>query len=117
MKTEILKITDKLTKDEITSDEAQKLLLSLFGVSSSEKSWLEEELDEANSISDDVEKLEKYNDIASDIANQFTYDMSKLEDAIQVALDEVSNEAKQEIGYWSVCDVTQDIDVTKSWEW
>lgn len=37
MKDEILKIADKLKYDDITTDEAQSLLLALFGVSNN---WL-----------------------------------------------------------------------------
>jgi hypothetical protein len=65
----------------------------------------------------DTERLEALNEIAEDLANEFTYRMRKLEDAIQDALDEVSNEAKEEKGYYHIEDITQDINVKSSSDW
>lgn len=81
-----------------------------------QKSFLEEEIDESRTL-EDVERLEKLNDIASDLGNQFTYDMGILECEIEEALDEVSDEAKEETGYYSVEDITQNIDVKDSNSW
>ncbi len=69
---------------------------------------------EAIEQEDDVEKLHALNTIAEDIANEFTYNMHLLETTIEETLWNVSDEAKEETGYHSVADITQDISVTRS---
>jgi|VirMetMinimDraft_7_1064189.scaffolds.fasta_scaffold23292_2 hypothetical protein len=61
--------------------------------------------------------LDFLNTQASDVANQFSYDMGLLESAIHDALDEVSEESRNELGYHNVSDVTQDIHVKPSYDW
>ena len=72
------------------------------------------EIKEAIEQEDDVEKLYALNTLAEDIANEFTYNMHLLETAIEETLWNVSDEAKEETGYHSVADITQDISVTRS---
>lgn len=60
------------------------------------------------------EKLEQLNIIASDIANQFTFDMSVLEATIEDVLDDLTDDERDEAAYSSIEDVTQDINVTRS---
>jgi gas vesicle protein len=63
------------------------------------------------------DKLYKLNEIAQELANEFTEQMSILEDEIQNALDNTGEKIKEELGYFEVSDVTQDINVTASWEY
>jgi len=76
---------------------------------------LQKEIEESEKL-EDVERLEKLNSIAHDLANQFSYDMGILENAIEIAIEEVSDEARKETNYYSIADITQDINVTPSWE-
>ena len=69
---------------------------------------------EAIEQEDDVDKLQGLNTIAEDLANELTYHMSLLEKVIEETLWTVSDEAKEETGYHSVEDVTQNISVTRS---
>ena len=69
---------------------------------------------EAVEEEDDADKLHALNSLAEDIANEFTYNMHLLETAIEETLWDVSDEAKEETGYYSVEDVTQKISVTRS---
>lgn len=64
-----------------------------------------------------MERLEHLNYIASDLANDFTYNMSVLEDEIQEALDNTGERIKNQLGYHSIEDVTQDINVTPSFQY
>jgi len=72
---------------------------------------------ETKSIKDKSERLEELRLIAEDIANQFTYDMFYLEDEIDFVLKRTPRKIKEETGYWSACDVTQDISVVRSSDW
>lgn len=72
---------------------------------------------EETKILNGAEKLEQLNYIASEIANQFTYDMSILEDTISDVLEETTLEEKEECGYWKVEDVTCDISVKLSFNY
>lgn len=72
------------------------------------------EIREAVQQEDDVAKLDALNTLAEDIANEFTYNMHLLETTIEETLWNVSDEAKEETGYHSVEDVTQNISVTRS---
>ncbi len=72
------------------------------------------EIKEAVEQVDDYDKLQGLNTIAEDLANEFTYHMSLLEKAIEETLWKVSDEAKEQTGYHSVEDVTQNISVTRS---
>lgn len=72
---------------------------------------------ETKSIKDKRERLDALRDLAEDLANDFTYSMSYLEDEISFVLDRTSNKIKEEMGYWDVSDVTQDICVTSSSDW
>lgn len=71
-------------------------------------------IQEAIEQEDDVDKLQGLNTIAEDLANELTYNMSLLERAIDDTLRNVSDQAKEETGYHSVEDVTQNISVTRS---
>ena len=79
-------------------------------------SWLQSRIQESRAITDEAEKLDELRFIAEEIANQFTYDMQILEEEIENVLDETSEKVKSETGYWSVEDITQDINVTRSGE-
>jgi len=72
---------------------------------------------ETKSIKDKGERLEELRYIAEQLANQFTYDMGFLEDEIDFVLERTPRKIKEETGYWSVADVTQDISVTSSSDW
>lgn len=72
---------------------------------------------ETKSIKDKSERLNALRDLAEDIANQFTYDMSWIEDEIDFVLERTPQKIKDELGYYSVCDITQDINVTSSSDW
>lgn len=80
-------------------------------------SIVELEIRDANAIEDEEDRLDAFRQIAEDIANQFTYDMSILEPAIEEALNNVSRKTREKTKYWSVSDVTQDINVTSSHQW
>jgi chromosomal replication initiation ATPase DnaA len=62
------------------------------------------------------ERLEALQDLAQDIANHFQDSMSDLEQAIDEALDNTGEAIKNELGWHSVADVTQDISITPTWE-
>ncbi len=70
---------------------------------------------ETKSIKDKSDRLMELNSLAQDIANHFTESMSYLESEIQFVLDRTPRRIKDELGYYDVCDVTQDIIVTPSW--
>lgn len=72
------------------------------------------EIKDAIEQEDDADKLDALNSLAEDIANEFTYNMHLLETAIEETLWNVSDEAKEQTGYHSVEDVTQNISVTRS---
>jgi len=72
------------------------------------------EIKEAVEQVDDYDKLQGLNTLAEDLANELTYHMSLLEKAIEETLWKVSDEAKEQTGYHSVEDVTQNIYVTRS---
>lgn len=61
------------------------------------------------SIKDKVERLLSLKDIVEEIENQFTYEMSLLESEIEFVLDRTPQKYKEELGYFEVSDVTQDI--------
>lgn len=65
-------------------------------------------------ILDGNEKLEQLNMIASDLANQYTFDMSILEETIEDVIDDLTDDERDVAEYSSVEDVTQDINVTRS---
>lgn len=68
-------------------------------------------------ITDSEEKINELNYLCQDIANQFTYQMSFIENAIQEALDEAPEEVLNENGWHTIEDITQNINVTSSYEW
>lgn len=70
---------------------------------------------ETKSIKDKGDRLMELNDLAQDIANHFTESMSYLESEIEFVLDRTPRRIKDELSYYNVCDVTQDIIVTPSW--
>lgn len=70
---------------------------------------------ETKSIKDKADRLMELNDLAQDIANHFTESMSYLESEIEFVLDRTPRRIKDELNYYDVCDVTQDIIVTPSW--
>jgi hypothetical protein len=72
---------------------------------------------ETKSIKDKEERLEELRCIAEDLANDFTYGMSYLEDEISFVLERTSQKIKDELGYHDVGDVTNDINVTNSYDW
>lgn len=78
---------------------------------------LKSEIRRTKSIKDKADRLEELKWLAEEIANNFTYAMSFLEDEIAFVLDRTSNKIKNETGYHDVCDVTQDINVTSSSDW
>jgi DNA-binding transcriptional ArsR family regulator len=65
----------------------------------------------------DAERLQELNWLAEEIANEFTWQMSFLESACYDAMEEVSDEAKEETGFHSIEDLTCKIDVTPSYGW
>ena len=67
-------------------------------------------------IEDYSDKLCELNALCETIANQFTYEMSFIEQAIEVALEEAPEEVLDELGWHSIEDVTQSINVRSSFE-
>lgn len=78
---------------------------------------LRKRIKESKSIKDKFERLEELNDLAEEIANDFTECMSILEYEIEFVLDRTPQYVKDELGYNSVEDVTRDINVRGSWEY
>lgn len=62
-------------------------------------------------MDDSEEKLNALNYLCNTIANQFIYEMEFIEAAIEEAIDEAPEEVLDELGWYSVEDVTQDINV------
>lgn len=69
------------------------------------------------SIKDKEERLEELRLLTEELANQFTFHMSLLENEIGFVLDRTPDSLKRELNYFSVSDITQNIDVTSSGEW
>jgi len=105
----------EITKEEY--DKALDIVLKYEEENDITRTWLDEEIEESRNMEDDVERLGALQEMAEHIANDFTFAMGILEQEIEDALDEVSDEAKEETGYHSVEDVTQDIMVRNSNEW
>jgi hypothetical protein len=78
---------------------------------------IQKRIRETKSIKDKGERLEELRSIAEELANQFTYEMSFLEDEIDFVLERTPRKIKEETGYWSVSEVTQDISVISSSDW
>src|SRR5574344_338092 len=69
------------------------------------------------SIKDKEERLEELRLLTEEIANQFTFHMSLLENEIEFVLDRTPDSLKRELNYFSVSDITQNIVVRSSGEW
>ena len=69
------------------------------------------------SIKDKEERLEELRLLTEELANQFTFHMSLLENEIEFVLDRTPDSLKRELNYFSVSDITQNIVVRSSWEW
>ena len=75
------------------------------------------QIKETKSIKNKGERLEALRDITEVIANDFTESMAYLEEEIAFVLERTPNKIKEELGYDSVSDVTQDISVRASFEY
>jgi len=62
------------------------------------------------------DRLEELNSIAQDIADDFLDLMCDLEVEIDNALDNTGDRIKDELGWHSMSDVTQDINITPTWD-
>ena len=63
------------------------------------------------------DRLWELRDIAEEIGNHFTESMSILEAEIEDALDNTSEKIKDELEYYSLEDVTRDINVINSFDY
>ena len=63
------------------------------------------------------DRLWELRDIAEEIGNHFTESMSILEAEIEDALDNTSEKIKDELEYYSLEDVTRDINVVNSFDY
>ena len=77
----------------------------------------DKKLEIISGIEDYEEKLCELNALCETLANQFTYEMSFVEQAIEQALDEAPEEVLDELGWHSIEDVTQNINVRCSFEY
>ena len=77
----------------------------------------DKKLEIISGINDYSEKLYELNALCETIANQFTYEMSFIEQAIEQALEEATEEVLDELGWHSIEDVTQNINVRCSSEY
>jgi len=61
------------------------------------------------------DRLEELQSIAQDIATDFQDLMADLEVEVDNALDNTGERIKNELGWHSVADLTQSIDITPTW--
>ena len=73
--------------------------------------WLTVDLEGLDDIENDVDKLRFLNSLAESFGKEFVSQMEHLESVISDTLNKVSSEARDEMGYFSVQDVTQDINI------
>lgn len=98
----------------VITGEAVKTMISYI---LEEELHVQTQMDNVRELDDNEEKLSQCKDIAEEIANQFTYEMSLLEDLIQDVINESSREELDNMGYYNVADVTCDINVKPSYKW
>lgn len=89
-----------------------------MGVYKDEIKRFEKELQDLEETESDL--LYELKDIAETLANEFKHKMDLLEARIEQALDEVSEETKEELSIYCVEDITQNLDIDthgEMWEY
>lgn len=77
-----------------------------------DKHWVEKEIDRITKIRNHVDRLYELRQLAEDVANEFTYSMSFIDNACDDILNKSSKKACDETGYYDVTDITGDINPT-----